>query len=79
MKLIVVILFLVSFSSFAESLTNEEQIYFNFIDLNNDDKISFDETNQILKFIFQLLDKNRDNFINKEEIFELKNIAESLL
>ena len=78
MKLLLVILTLISFNTLADSLTKEEIIYFNFIDLNNDDQISFQEADQIIKLIFQLLDINRDNTINKKEILELKNIIESL-
>ena len=79
MKLLVVILILINFNTLADSLTKEESIYFNFIDLNNDDQISFEEADQIIKLIFQLLDINRDNIINKKEILELKNIIESFL
>ena len=78
MKQLVVILILINFNTLADSLTKEESIYFNFIDLNNDDQISFEEADQIIKLIFQLLDINRDNIINKKEILELKNIIESL-
>ena len=78
MKLLIIILFLTSFSVLADNLTKEEKIYFNFIDLNNDNQISLKEADQIIKLIFQLLDTNRDNIITKEEILELKNIVESL-
>ena len=72
------ILFLSSFSALADTLTKEESIYFNFIDLNNDDQISSQEADQMIKLIFQLLDINRDNKITKKEILELKYIVESL-
>ena len=78
MKFLIVILFLISFSTFADSLTKEESMYFNFIDLNNDNQISYKEADQIIKLIFQLLDINKDNKITKKEILELKNIVESL-
>ena len=78
MKFLIVILFLISFSTFADSLTKEESMYFNFIDLDNDNQISYQEADQIIKLIFQLLDINRDNIITKKEILELKNIVESL-
>ena len=78
MKLLVVILILISFNTLADSLTKEESIYFNIIDLNNDNQISYQEADQIIKLIFQLLDINRDNKITKKEILELKNIVESL-
>ena len=77
MKIFIVILLLINFRTIAESLTEEENIYFNFIDLNNDNQISYQEADQIIKLIFQLLDVNTDNIITKEEIFELKNIIEA--
>ena len=77
MKYLVFILLFINFSAFSESLTSEEKIYFNFIDLNNDDKISYQEADQVIKLIFQLLDENKDNLITKDEIIELKNIIES--
>ena len=78
MKFLVIILLLINFNTLADSLTKEENMYFNFIDLNNDNQISYQEADQIIKLIFQLLDINRDNIINKKEILELKNIIESL-
>ncbi len=77
MKYLIFILLFINFSVFSESLTSEEKIYFNFIDLNNDDKISYQEADQVIKLIFQLLDENKDNLITKDEIIELKNIIES--
>ena len=62
----------------AEMLNAEEMIYFNFIDLNNDKFISFDEINKSLQLIFQLVDENLDGKISQEEIMELKSIIESL-
>ena len=72
------ILFLSCFSALADTLTKEESIYFNFMDLNNDNQISSQEADQIIKLIFQLLDINKDNKITKKEILELKYIVESL-
>ena len=77
MKFLLFILLLINFSTVAESLTKDENFYFNFIDLNNDEKISYHEANQVLQLIFQLLDNNKDNAISKEEILELKNIVEA--
>ena len=68
---------LINFSIFAKSLTKEENLYFNFIDLNNDEQISYQEANQVLQLIFQLLDNNGDNIITKDEILELNNIIEA--
>ena len=59
-------------------LNPQEKQYFNLIDLNNDNKISFDEIIQSLQLVFQLIDKNQDGNISQEEIVELKNIIESL-
>ena len=77
MKYLILILLFINFNIVANSLTKEESLYFNFIDLNNDEKISYEEANQLLQIIFQLLDNNGDNIISKEEILELNNIIES--
>ena len=77
MKYLILILLLINFSIVAKSLTTEESLYFNFIDLNNDEKISYEEANQVLQIIFQLLDNNGDNIISKDEILELNNIIEA--
>ena len=63
---------------FSVELNPQEKQYFNFIDLNNDNKISFDEIIQSLQLVFQLIDKNQDGSISQEETVELKNIIESL-
>ena len=78
MKFLIVFLLLINFSTLADSLTKEESMYFNFIDLNNDNQISYQEANQILQLIFNLLDTNNDKKIDKNEILELKIIIESL-
>ena len=80
-KLIHLIFFILIYPFFiakAEELSKQEEIYFNFIDLNNDKFISFDEINQSLQLIFQLVDENFDGKISQEEIIELKRIIESL-
>jgi len=77
MRYLILILLLINFSIFAKSLTKEESLYFNFIDLNNDENISYEEANQVLQIIFQLLDNNGDNIISKDEILELNNIIEA--
>ena len=80
-KLIYLIFFIITSPLFileAEELNKQEEIYFNFIDLNNDKFISFDEINQSLQLIFQLVDENLDGKISQEEIMELKSIIESL-
>ena len=69
---------LYSSSSFPIELNQEEEMYFNFVDLNNDGVISYDEIEQSLKLIFQIIDLNQDNQISTNEINELKGIIESL-
>ena len=77
----IIILFFILFSSsylFSNELNDDEQMYFNFIDLNNDDQISLLEINQSISIIFQIVDINQDGSISKSEISELKNIIDSL-
>ncbi len=71
---------LLLYSSFANStvLNQEEEMYFNFVDLNNDGVISYEEIEQSLNLLFQIIDVNQDNKISKNEINELKVIIESL-
>ena len=64
--------------SFSITLNNQEKIFFNFLDLNNDKRISLDEVNQSIKIIFQLIGENRDGHLSESEIIELKLIIESL-
>ena len=60
----------------SSELSEDEQNYFNFIDLNNDKFVSLDEINKSLRIIFQLIDKNKDNKISILELSELKQILE---
>jgi len=73
-------LFLLFYSSIAYSveLNEEEEMYFNFVDLNNDGVISYEEIEQSLNLLFQIIDLNQDNKISQNEINELKGIIESL-
>ena len=73
-------LFLLLYSSIAYSseLNEEEEMYFNFVDLNNDGVISYEEIEQSLNLLFQIIDLNQDNKISQNEINELKGIIESL-
>ena len=64
-------------NSYSIELNKNEEIYFNFIDFNNDDQISLEEIQQSLKIIFQLVDFNQDGLISKIEMNELKKIFES--
>jgi len=77
---IIILFFPLFFSStlFSYELNDDEQMYFNFIDLNNDDQISLLEINQSISIIFQIVDINQDGSISKSEISELKNIIDSL-
>ena len=76
--LILFSLLLSSSNLYSNKLNDDEQMYFNYIDLNNDDQISLLEINQSISLIFQIVDFNQDGFISKSEISELKNIIESL-
>ena len=79
-KIIIFLLFFLFISQnlYSNELNNDEKIYFNFIDSNNDDKISLSEIEQSIIIIFQIIDFNQDGFISKSEISELKNIIDSL-
>ena len=59
-------LFLLFYSSIAYSseLNAEEEMYFNFVDLNNDGVISYEEIEQSLNLLFQIIDQNQDNKIS---------------
>jgi len=67
-----------SFELFSQELTNNEKIFFNFLDFNKDKNISHQEINQSIKILFQLIDKNQDGNISELEIIELRNIIDSL-
>ena len=64
--------------AYSAELNEEEEIYFNFVDLNNDGVISYEEIEQSLNLLFQIIDLNQDNKISQNEINELKGIIESL-
>ena len=76
----ILLLFLLSYSSISYSteLNEEEEMYFNFVDLNNDGVISYEEIEQSLNLLFQIIDLNQDNKISQNEINELKGIIETL-
>ena len=75
-----IILLFLAFSKItnADVLSSEEKMLFNFVDLDNDNKLSSLEIDQSINLIFQLVDINKDGFISKTEIIELKNIINSL-
>ena len=79
-KLQFIILFFLAFSKITNSndLSSEEKMLFNFVDLDNDKRLSSLEIEQSINLIFQLVDINRDGFISNNEIIELKNIINLL-
>ena len=72
--------FLLLYSSivYSSELNEEEEMYFNFVDLNNDGFISYEEIGQSLNLLFQIIDLNQDNKISQNEINELKGLIETL-
>ena len=72
----IIIFFHPLFIIHSKELNNLEKMYFNFLDLNNDNFVSYEEVNQSISLIFQLIDKDQDNKISTEEISELKEIIE---
>ena len=77
-KILFLFLLLNSSTAYSTELNEEEEMYFNFVDLNNDGVISFEEFEQSLNLLFQIIDLNQDNKISQNEINELKGIIESL-
>ena len=77
-KISFLFLLLYSSVSYSSELNEEEEMYFNFVDLNNDGFISYEEIEQSSNLLFQIIDLNQDNKISEDEISELKGIIESL-
>ena len=77
-KIFFIFLFLHSSIAYSAELNEEEKLYFNFVDLNNDGVISYEEIEQSLNLLFQIIDLNKDNKISQNEINELKGIIETL-
>ncbi|MDC3113046.1 EF-hand domain-containing protein [Pelagibacteraceae bacterium] len=77
-KIFFVYLLLYSSIAYSTELNQEEEMYFNYVDLNNDGVISYEEIEQSLNLLFQIIDLNQDNQISQNEISELKGIIESL-
>ena len=77
-KIFFLFVFLYSSISYSSELNEEEEMYFNFLDLNNDGVISYEEFEQSLNLLFQIIDLNQDNKISQNEINELKSIIETL-
>ena len=62
----------------SNEINNLEKMYFNFLDFNNDNYISYEEIDQAVSLFFQLIDKDQNGKISIEEISELKEIIETL-
>ena len=77
-KIVFLFLLLHSSITYSAELNKQEEMYFNFVDLNNDGVISYEEIEQSLNLLFQIIDLNQDNKISQNEINELKSIVESL-
>ena len=77
-KIVLLFLLLHSSVTYSAELNEEEKMYFNFVDLNNDGVISYEEIEQSLNLLFQIIDLNQDNKISQNEINELKGIIETL-
>jgi len=77
-KILFLFLLLNSSTAYSTELNEEEEMYFNFVDLNNDGVISYEEIEQSLNLLFQIIDLNQDNKISQNEINELKDIIETL-
>ena len=74
--LVVIIIFFPLLNIHSNELNNLEKVYFGFLDLNNDNYISYEEVNQAISLVFQLIDKDQDGKISFVEINELKEIIE---
>ena len=77
-KVFFLFLLLHSSNAYSTELNEEEEMYFNFVDLNNDGVISYEEIEQSVNLLFQIIDLNQDNKISQNEINELKGVIESL-
>ena len=73
---VIIIIFYPLLVIHSKELNNLEKMYFDFLDLNNDNYISYEEVSQSIILVFQLIDKNQDSKISLEEISELKEIIE---
>ena len=73
---VIIIIFYPLLVIYSKELNNLEKMYFNFLDLNNDNYISYEEVSQSISLVFQLIDKDQDGKISVAEISELKEIIE---
>ena len=77
-RLLLLFTLFLSQNLYSNDLNEDEELYFKFIDFNNDNQISRTEIDQSMNIIFQLVDLNQNGFISRSEINELKNIIDSL-
>ena len=73
---VIIIIFYPLLVIHSKELNNLEKMYFDFLDLNNDNYISYEEVSQSISLVFQLIDKDQDGKISVAEISELKEIIE---
>ena len=73
---VIIIIFYPFLVIHSKELNNLEKMYFDFLDLNNDNYISYEEVSQSISLVFQLIDKDQDGKISVAEISELKEIIE---
>lgn len=73
---VIIIIFYPLLVIHSKELNNLEKMYFNFLDLNNDNYISYEEVSKSISLVFQLIDKDQDGKISVAEISELKEIIE---
>ena len=77
-KIILLNILFISQNLYSNNLNQDEEMFYNFMDFNNDNQISFSEIERSINIVFQLVDLNQDGFISKSEVSELKEIVDSL-
>ena len=77
-KIILLNILFISQNLYSNNLNQDEEMFYNFIDFNNDNQISLSEIERSINIVFQLVDLNQDGFISKSEVSELKEIVDSL-
>ncbi len=77
-KIILFNILFISQNLYSNNLNQDEEMFYNFMDFNNDNQISLSEIERSINIVFQLVDLNQDGFISKSEVSELKEIVDSL-